>query len=121
MKLCLAMVTADGGERCFPIKPGRTILGSDARCSVRVSLPQVAPQHCELVTDNGLLRVYDLETEGGTFHNGTRVSEAVLAPDDRLTIGPVTFVVRQDLGGSGSSVAEVKPDVTDRTASLPRE
>jgi pSer/pThr/pTyr-binding forkhead associated (FHA) protein len=119
MKLCLAMVTADGEERCFPIMPGRTILGSDPHCNVQVRLPQVAPRHCELVTENGRLRVHDLETEGGTFHNGTRVSEAVLAPDDRLTIGPVTFVVRQDLGGSGSSVAEVKPEAADRSA-LPR-
>ena len=117
MRLCLAMVTADGGERCFPIQPGRTTLGRDARCSLRLSLPQVAPKHCELITDDGLLRLRDLESEGGTFHNGARVREAILAPEDRFTIGPVTFVVRVDVGGfspSGSSMAEVKPDRTGR-------
>ena len=117
MRLCLAMETADGGERRFPILPGRTILGRDARCSLRLSLPQVAPKHCELVIDDGLLRLRDLESEGGTFHNGARVREAILAPEDRLTIGPVTFIVRLDVGGPGapgSSMAEVKPDRAGR-------
>ena len=96
MGLCLAMPTADGSERVFRLTPGRTVLGSDSRCGLRVSLPQVAPYHCALVTDNGKVRVEDLDSETGTFHNGSRITAATLAPDDRLTIGPVTFVVRLD-------------------------
>ena len=108
MKLCLAMVTADGGERRFPIPPGQMVLGRDTRCDLRVSLPQIAERHCEVVADDGVLRVKDLGSESGTFHNGARVREALLAPEDELTIGPVTFVVRRDSGGA-PSVAEVKP------------
>ncbi len=101
MGLCLAMPTADGSERVFRLMPGRTVLGRDSRCGLRVSLPQVAPYHCAVVTGNGKVRVEDLDSETGTFHNGSRITAATLAPDDRLTIGPVTFVVRVDQTPNG--------------------
>ncbi len=94
MKLCLAMATADGGERIFPLSERRTVLGSDTRCDLRVSMPSVMTRHCEIVTENGVTRVLDLGTAGGTLRNGEPVREAVLAPNDTLTVGPVTFVVR---------------------------
>jgi pSer/pThr/pTyr-binding forkhead associated (FHA) protein len=93
------MATADGGERVFPLTRKRTVVGRDSRCDLRVAVPNVALRHCEIVTDGNTLRISDLGSEAGTLHNGERIQSAVLAPEDRITIGPVTFVVRIDAGG----------------------
>ncbi len=98
MKMYLAMVTDDGQERRFDLITQKIVLGRDPRCDVRVALPSVSLRHCEIVTDGGTLRVNDLGSETGTFHNGDRVQEAVLSADDTLTVGSVTFVVRTDSG-----------------------
>ena len=116
MRLLLGMVTADGGERTFPLAGDRTVLGRDTRCDLRVAVPTVSSRHCEIVTgDGGALVLNDLGSETGTFHNGSRVERAELSTDDRFTIGSVTFVVRAEPARespdeAGNTVAEVKPD-----------
>lgn len=40
--------------------------------------------------------VIDSGSSNGTYVNGSRVAEAKLEPGDRLTIGPVTFIVQID-------------------------
>jgi len=99
MRLCLAMPMADGGERRFKLKRQRMVLGRDTRCDLRVSVPSVAKRHCEIVLESGILRVYDLGSDGGTLHNGARVAQAILAPNDELTVGPIKFVIRTETDG----------------------
>ncbi len=98
------------------------VLGRDTRCDLRVSVPSVAMRHCEIVLESGILRVYDLGSDGGTLHNGARVAQAVLAPNDELTVGSVTFVIRTEIDGrapgpTGGSLREVKPNALDGTSS----
>ena len=90
----LIMKTAAGGERPFRLGKQRTIIGREVRSDVRIALPTVAAQHCDLTIDDGQLRLRDLGSAHGTLHNGRPVREAVLADADRLTVGPVTFEVR---------------------------
>jgi pSer/pThr/pTyr-binding forkhead associated (FHA) protein len=89
------------GERPFPISKGRTIIGQEATSDLRVPLPAVAPRHCEIVINAEGLRLRDLGSDAGTLHNGSRVDQANLSNDDRVTVGSVTFQVR---------VAEVPED-----------
>ncbi len=109
MKMCLAMETADGGERCFSISQDRLVLGRDPRCDVRVALPSVSMRHCEIVTEGNVLCISDLGSATGTFHNGVRILKAELAPHDRVTIGTVSFVVRPETPANIAAMAEVKP------------
>ena len=110
MKLCLAMETAGGDERCFPIDRSPLVLGRDTRCDLRIAVPSVSARHCEIVGDANALYIKDLGSETGTFHNGVRVERANLAANDRLRIGPVTFVIRpQRTVGTPASLAELKP------------
>jgi hypothetical protein len=92
----LVMKTADGKERPFPIRLPRTVIGRGVRSDVRVPVPTVAPQHCEIVVCNDRLKLTDLGSAHGTCHNGNRVDEAFLANADRVTVGPVTFEIRDD-------------------------
>jgi pSer/pThr/pTyr-binding forkhead associated (FHA) protein len=96
MGIWLVMKTMDGSERPFKVRPERTIIGRETRCDVRIPIPSVSDRHCELHFDGMELRLSDLDSDLGTFHNGKRVREAILAHSDTLTVGPVTFVVRME-------------------------
>ena len=96
MPIWLAMKTADGGERSFPIVKPRTVIGREMLCDLRVAIPSVAPQHCEItLVDDHHLEVRDLESETGTYRNGNRVDQAILDVGDRLTVGTATFIMRR--------------------------
>ncbi len=96
MGIWLVMRSANGQERPFPVND-RITIGRETRCNVRIAVPSVSERHCEIVVERGVPRLADLDAgprHSGTFHNGSRVREAVLNHADRLTIGPVTFEVR---------------------------
>jgi pSer/pThr/pTyr-binding forkhead associated (FHA) protein len=104
------MEMAGGGERCFPIDRSPLVLGRDTRCDLRLAVPTVSARHCEIVRDANALYIKDLESETGTFHNGIRVTRADLKANDKVTIGPVTFVVKpQRAVEAPAAVAELKP------------
>ena len=109
MSIWLVMRTADGVERPFPIEKPRTVIGRDTRCDVRIALPAVDDRHCELIHDGQNLTLNDLGSTTGTFHNGTRVKQAVVAPRDTLTVGPVTFEVREQRGASVAAELKMNP------------
>ena len=95
MSIWLVMQTSDGTERTFAVQKSTTVIGRETSCDVRVPVPTVSQKHCQLTLEEGeRLRITDLHSERGTFHNGNRVEEAMLAHEDKVTIGPVTFVVR---------------------------
>ncbi len=126
MSIWLVMRTADGGERPFPLEKPRTVIGRDTRCDVRIALPAVDDRHCELIHDGQNLKLNDLGSTTGTFHNGTRVKQAVVAPRDTLTVGPVTFEVREQREASVSELkmnaqaAKAPPGATDGQLSRPQ-
>jgi predicted component of type VI protein secretion system len=73
-------------------------LGRARGCTIRIPSAQVSRLHCRLRIENGLVTVEDLESVNGTFLNGKRVRDTeIVHPGDRLTIGPVTFVVEYEL------------------------
>ncbi len=113
MKMYLAMMTADGEERRFRLRGDRVVLGRDRGCDLRVALPSVSLRHCEIVIGEDAVRLNDLGSESGTFHNGARIEHAELAADDEVTLGSMTFVVRNERTGDAAAVAEVKPETRE--------
>jgi pSer/pThr/pTyr-binding forkhead associated (FHA) protein len=98
------LVLTSGGvaDRVFPLREGCTTIGRDGRCDVRIPLPKVSPQHCEIVLENQRATLLSRDEDLGTLLNGKVVREANLAHDDELTVGPVTFrvVLRKALDGT---------------------
>ena len=99
----LIMLTRDGVDRSFDVREGRTTIGRGDRCDVRISLPRVSSPHCEIMLENQRARLVNLDDVTGTLLNGKAVQQATLAPDDEVTIGPVTFRLEQT-PTSGSAV-----------------
>ncbi|HEY7329376.1 MAG TPA: protein kinase [Gemmataceae bacterium] len=73
-------------------------LGRGQNCTIRIPSADVSRLHCRLRMEaDGLVRVEDLESANGTFINGTQIhGPEIVRPGDRLSLGPVTFVVEYE-------------------------
>jgi predicted component of type VI protein secretion system len=86
----------DGGRREFALSSETTVLGRREDSNLRIPSRQVSRQHCQIVVKGKAAVVKDLGRSNGTFVNGQRVAEKQLTPGDRLTVGPIVFVVQID-------------------------
>lgn len=92
-----------------------TVIGRGHDAGLRLSHPLISRRHCEISEKDGLLYVRDLGSLNGTFIADNRVSEAVLRPDELMTIGPVILrAVYKDVHAEPSS----DPDAPSETAAL---
>jgi pSer/pThr/pTyr-binding forkhead associated (FHA) protein len=108
MEVTLVMFKADSSRREFPVKPGGFVIGRKNTCDLRIPLSSVSRQHCELKVEDGQVKLRDVGSSNGTFHNSIRVQEAVLSAGDELVVGPVVFTV----------VVDGKPEVIEPVRSL---
>jgi predicted component of type VI protein secretion system len=90
------MFRADGERRSFSIVRDMTVVGRREDCDLRIPLGEVSRKHCRIIKDGDSIRLEDLGSSNGTYHNGQRCREATLGPGDTLQIGPVTFMVQVD-------------------------
>ena len=96
MQAVLVMFRSDGERRSFSIARDITVIGRREDCDLRIPLGDISRKHCRLIRDGETLRVEDLGSSNGTFHNGQRVQEATLAAGDSVQVGPVVFVLQID-------------------------
>jgi pSer/pThr/pTyr-binding forkhead associated (FHA) protein len=96
MQVVLVMFRPEGDRRSFSITRETTVVGRREDCDFRIPLGEISRKHCRLIKDGDALRIEDLGSSNGTYHNGTRVQEATLSPGDTLQIGSVVFVVQID-------------------------
>jgi len=97
MRVVLAMFRPDGERRSFSVVRDLTVIGRREDCDLRIPLGEISRKHCRLIKDGDSLRLEDLGSSNGTYHNGTRIQkEATLAPGDQIQIGSVRFVVQID-------------------------
>jgi pSer/pThr/pTyr-binding forkhead associated (FHA) protein len=96
MQAVLVMIRSDGERRSFSIARDMTVVGRREDCDLRIPLGEISRKHCRLVRDDETLRLEDLGSSNGTYHNGQRVQECVLAAGDTIQIGPVVFVLQLD-------------------------
>jgi predicted component of type VI protein secretion system len=105
------MFKADGTRRDFPITKPRTVVGRKVNCDLRIPLTSVSRQHCEILVEDEVLKVHDLGSSNGTYHNSIRVQEATLGAGDEVVIGPVVFTVVVD--GQPDDIKPVRTIIGD--------
>lgn len=133
MQALLVMFKADGSRRDFPLREGSLVVGRKNSCELRIPLSSVSRQHCEITLEGETVKLRDLGSSNGTYHNSIRVQEAELAAGDEVVVGPVVFTlvidgvpseinpVRTILGGSsshdsGATLAQDQPLAADDSA-----
>ncbi len=88
------MFRADGERRSFSLPRTVTVIGRREDCDLRIPLGDVSRKHCRFIADNDTLKIEDLGSSNGTFHNGVRIQEAIVNAGDNVQVGPVMFVVQ---------------------------
>jgi serine phosphatase RsbU (regulator of sigma subunit) len=107
------VVTDPLGRRLIPIDKPLITLGRRSEADVRVSSAGVSRKHAEIVAKDGAYLLRDCGSSFGTFVNGERAAERVLANGDRITLGQsddtqIVFAVGDDMPSQErSSVAAV--------------
>jgi pSer/pThr/pTyr-binding forkhead associated (FHA) protein len=97
MQAVLVMFRSDGERRSFSITRSITVIGRREDCDLRIPLGDVSRKHCRIVLEEESLRLEDLGSSNGTYHNGVRVEkDAVLQAGDSIQVGPVVFVLQVD-------------------------
>lgn len=96
MNVTLVAFKSDGERRDFRVKGDRCVIGRKSGCELQIPVSTVSRQHCEIVIENGAVKLRDLGSSNGTFLNNTRVREAALKAGDHLQIGPALFTVQID-------------------------
>lgn len=96
MNAALVMFKADGTRRDFPLRAGTLVVGRKNSCELRIPLSSVSRQHCELAVEGDEIKLRDLGSSNGTYHNSIRVQEATLAAGDEIVVGPVVFTLVVD-------------------------
>jgi anti-anti-sigma regulatory factor len=93
------LIVASGKHQGMPIsiKIDLFLIGSKPMCQLRSQLPGIGPEHCALLTRDNKVFIRDLNSGQPTLVNGELVppgQEWPLHAKDRLTIGPLEFVVQ---------------------------
>ncbi len=96
MQVVLVMFRSDGERRSFSVTRDITVIGRREDCDLRIPLGDVSRKHARLVRDGDTIKLEDLGSSNGTFLNGQRVQESLLAAGDTIQVGPVIFVIQID-------------------------
>jgi predicted component of type VI protein secretion system len=114
MQAVLVMFRSDGDRRSFSLTRDITVVGRREDCDLRIPLGEVSRKHCRLVRDGDSLRLEDLGSSNGTFHNGQRVQEASLHPGDSVQVGPLVFVLQVDGMPADEELVPVQAQTSDQ-------
>jgi pSer/pThr/pTyr-binding forkhead associated (FHA) protein len=94
MDVNLLLKRKDGSFKSIAMPSPVTIIGRRKDCDLRIPLEVVSRRHCRLFTEADTLKVRDLNSRNGTIVNGQTVEETDVKPGDRLTVGPLTFILQ---------------------------
>jgi hypothetical protein len=79
-------------EARFPLRRGRTRIGSLAENDVVIDSATVSRYHAEIHTSRRTVRIEDLHSTNGTLVNGVPVETSPIQPGDRIRLGEVDMV-----------------------------
>jgi len=119
-------LVSTSGEQTIDLKPGaQLVVGRAVNSDVPIYDPTISRQHAQLNARDGGVLVKDLGSSNGTFLNGSRITEAVAAPNDVVMFGKVSFYVREVAKGgekpksAGDSFPVPKPAAATIIRQLP--
>jgi len=96
MNVSLVLFKEDGDQRVFDLDPGKTIIGRQEDCDLRIPLSEVSRHHAVLIISEDNITIRDSGSSNGTYVNNQKVTEHELEAGDHLVVGPVVFTVQID-------------------------
>ena len=77
------------GQQMHDLPMGESIIGRDARATIRVDMSTISRRHACIAIDAERARITDLASHNGTFVNGQRIQATELNDGDEITFGSV--------------------------------
>jgi pSer/pThr/pTyr-binding forkhead associated (FHA) protein len=111
------------GTQIIPLTQPVVNIGRRLDNQVVIDDPRVSRNHAQLRIVKGRFVLFDLNSSGGTFINGQRVSQSILYQGDVVSLAGVTLIFGQDLPskpGSGGT-SPVYPASADRPTAILRK
>jgi DNA-binding NtrC family response regulator len=98
--LSYRVTVADGPDRGRDLavddnSPGHVYIGTAAACELPLTDRAVSRRHLSVELSETWLRVQDLGSTNGTFVNGVRIKDALLAGGESVRIGSTTLMVER--------------------------
>ena len=85
----LAIKSGSRAAQTIELPLGAIRLGRDSTNDFCFDDATVSSRHCEVILQDGTVRVQDLGSTNGTFIDGQQIKEAVLLPGQTLNLGSV--------------------------------
>lgn len=129
MNAKLINVGPGGSKQQIALERLPVVIGRGAAADIRLDDRWLSRLHCRIDKVSSTLVVHDLGSKNGTLVNRVHVSEEILMPGDKLTIGTGTFVVlydhrpeNEEAASEDLGLSELVPvDDGDNTASYSEE
>lgn len=96
MEVNLIRFRKSGVQKVIKLPSSLTVIGRRKSCDLRIPLASISKRHCQLICEDGTLKIRDLGSKNGTLLNGLRITEAAIQPGDWIQIGPIGFVLQID-------------------------
>ncbi len=84
------------GTRIFPLERSVVNIGRRLDNHLVIDDPRVSRSHAQLRAIRGRFVIFDLDSTGGTFVNGQRISQTILYPGDVISLAGVPLIYGQD-------------------------
>jgi len=85
-----------GGRKAIPLDQVVTTIGRSHENTVVLDDPRVSRKHIEIRVIRDLFVIFDMNSSGGTYVNGQRVSQGILYPGDLISLAGVNMVFTRD-------------------------
>jgi DNA-binding NtrC family response regulator len=73
--------------KSIALAPGEQLVGKSSSCALALSDPAVSRRHLKIELSPAGVRLVDLDSKNGSYYQGARFREVVVAPGARVTVG----------------------------------
>ena len=84
------------GRKAIPLDQPLITIGRSHENTVVLDDPRVSRKHIEIRVIRDHFVIFDLNSSGGTYVNGQRVSQGILYPGDLISLAGVNMVFTRD-------------------------
>jgi len=84
------------GVKVFPLKEAVVNIGRRMENQLVIDDPRISRNHAQLRAINGRFVLFDLNSTGGSFVNGQKISQTVLYPGDVISLAGLSLIFGQD-------------------------
>ena len=106
------------GVRAIPLDKIHVTIGRSHENALVIDDPRVSRHHAEIRVINGGFMLFDLNSSGGTYVNGRRITQVILYPGDLLSLAGVNFVFTQDTRFIGRGTDQTSPEGPGKRATV---